>query len=252
MDSINYFLLTEVKAKNISTVEGVANFCLKPAQFLWNGKKIDFIQEANKKAAQIDFIYKPEERSWVKTTSMIILLIPSTLLGAALKTYAVCRYHKRTDDVFLQKCLQKGVVGKIYTQRNQSEFGKKIHTYISTLQSTGSWNGHLKDVNKPLFLSEVGSLRLLYEENHPNGFGEWNKQYAPEAVGINRKILNDIHFLWNLSYINLVDHYAVSQRGIEVSALKEINPSVIALQLPQLKFTETVKAKVFFSQGNFS
>ncbi|EFB41719.1 hypothetical protein pah_c024o001 [Parachlamydia acanthamoebae str. Hall's coccus] len=40
-----HFLMTEVKAKNISKVETIANFCLKPAQYLWHGKKIDFIQE---------------------------------------------------------------------------------------------------------------------------------------------------------------------------------------------------------------
>lgn len=246
MNNINYFLLTEVKAKNISTEEKIANFCLRPAQYLWNGKKIDFIQELDQKAVQIDFIYS-YEHSWVKTVLMVALLIPGVLLGSAFKAYATCRHHVREDDAFIKKCLKKDAVGTILTPTGQSEFGKKIRNFISVLQSTGSWNSHFNDASKPLFLSEIEDMRLLYEENHPSALGGWGKGYMPKAAEVNRNILNNIHLLWNLSYINLADHYATSQPEVEVSALKEINPYVVSLQVEQLKFTESVKAKDFFS-----
>jgi hypothetical protein len=250
MNNINYFLLTEVKAKNISTVEKIANFCLKPAQYLWNGKKIDFIQELDQKAVQIDFIYNSKEHSWIKTALMVVLLIPGVLLGSTFKAYATCRHHVREDDVFMKKCLKKDVVGTILTPTGQSEFGKKIGHFISVLQSTGSWNSHLKDTSKPLFLSEIENMRLLYEEIHPSPAEGWCRQYAPEAEEVNRNILNNIHLLWNLSFINLADHYVSSAPRIEVSALKEINPSVISLQVEQLKFTKAVKAQDFFQSAN--
>lgn len=246
MNSINYFLLTEVKAKNISTAEIIANFCLTPARYLWNGKKIDFIQESGQKAAQVDFIYTSNESSWVKTAFMVVLLIPSTFLGMAFKGYATYRYHVLEDDVFLQNCLKRDAIGKLFTGKGQSAFGEKIRAFIDVLKSTYLWNPHFKHTNKPLFLSEITSMRLLYEENFPTS-GGWTKQSMPQAVKINREILDNIHFLWNLSYINLADHYAVSEKRIEVSALKEINPTVISLETEQLKFTDELKAEKFFS-----
>lgn len=248
MNDINYFLLAEVKANNISTVETVANFCLRPAQYLWNGKKIDFIQASGQKAAQLDFIYTSKEHSWVKTALMVVLLVPGTLLGIAFKAYATFRYHVREDDVFMKSCLQKGVMGTIFTPKGQSEFGEKIRAFIAVLQSTGPWNSHLSDTSRPLFLSEVKSMRLLYEQNHPSALGGWSQGYDSRAEQINRDILNNIHFLWNLSYINLADHYSVHPLGTEASGLKEVNPFVVSLQVGKWQFTEALKAQRFFSE----
>ncbi|MBS4167920.1 hypothetical protein [Parachlamydia sp. AcF125] len=247
MNQINDFLLAEIKAKNVPTSEKVANFLLKPTQYLWNGKKIDFIQENGQKAVQIDLIYQVNEHSWLKTACMITLLIPATFLGAILKIYATCRYHRGEDDTFMKKCLKQGAMGKILTPRGQSQFGEKVRDFIETLQSTGSWNAHLANTNKPLFLSEIKGMRLLYEENHPSAFGGWGKEYMPKAAATNRKILDNIHLLWNLSSINFADHYALSSPEMEKEALKEINPYVISLQVDQLKFTKPVKAKAFFA-----
>ena len=246
MNALNYFLLTEIKAKNISTAETIANICLKPAQYLWNGKKIDFIQENSQKAVQLDFIYNSNEYSWKKTAIMVSLLIPATLLGAIFKTYATYKYHAREDDIFMQKCLKRNVVDTVLTPRGQSEFGEKVKAFIAVLRSTSVWNGHFEDKKKPLFLSEIAVIRLLYEENHPVGKYGWEKHTDPKAIEVNRKILDDIHFLWNLSHINVVDHYAVSLAGKEVRHLKEINPSVAFFQVKNLQFADTVKAKEFF------
>ncbi len=247
MNEINYFLLTKVEAKNISIAETIANFCLTPVRYLWNGKKIDFIQDLNLKAVQIDFIYGFEKYSWIKTALIIVLFVPGVALGSVFKAYAICRHHVKEDDIFIKACLKTDEVNKILVPTGQHEFGNRIAGLIDELRSKKSCHPCFSDTHKPLFLSEIESIKLLYENNHLNAFGDWDKQYIEQAALANRRILDHIHLLWNLSFINFADHYANFPPGIEVSALKEINPSVVSLQVKELKFTEPVKVKDFFS-----
>ncbi|KAF3361821.1 hypothetical protein PHSC3_001587 [Chlamydiales bacterium STE3] len=249
MSKLDYFLLTQVQRKNIGTAETVANFCLKPAQYLWNGKKIDFIQEDDLKAAQVDFIFNSQQRSWKMTAFMVVLLIPGTLLGATLKAYALLRSYDREDTAFLLDCLKKEQANKIFVPQGQAEFGEKIRQLTETIRSTGSLSARLMDKNKPLFLSEIGDLRLLYEENHPSAFGGWTKECNPKAIEVNNTMLDNIHLLWNLSYINLVDRYRPLSYPVgEEWSLKKINPTVTSLNVETLKFTEDMKAKDFFAK----
>ncbi len=68
-------LTTEIKAENLSSLERFADVLLTPVQYLWNGRKVDFIQGcSNQKACQMDFIYTPEKRSWIRTCLMIVAL----------------------------------------------------------------------------------------------------------------------------------------------------------------------------------
>lgn len=254
MDGVKYFFTTEVKAKNIAIVERVANFFLIPAQYLWNGKKIDFIQGPNReKAVQIDVIFRDTQFLWIKIACMIMLLIPGLLVGGVLKAYATCRHHVKEDDDFMKKCLEKHKKlkeHKILASKGHHNFATNISELIQTIRSTGSLGDeHLTDSSKPLFLSEIQDMRLIYEKHHPSG-GQCVVHDSPAAVMTNRKILDNIHFLWNLSYFNLADHFIVSTPGTEVPALKAINPYVVSFQLQSGKRSEAVKARDFSFDTN--
>jgi hypothetical protein len=230
---ISYFLITEVKGKTISPVENAANFCLKPAQYLWNGKKVDWIQEGADKAIQIDLIYTPGERSWPLAALMIVLLIPGTILGAALKGYAFCKHHVEADDVFVKENLNKPLSNAVYFQDLQ--FGEKVSDFIGTLQSTSDLNPAFNDTGKPLFLSEITDIKLRPERHFEN--------YSRLAAQVNGAILKDVHLLWNVSHIDVSDHFARASRTStekEQEALIAINPFVQAN-------SRTARAVDFFS-----
>jgi hypothetical protein len=164
---------------------------------------------------------------------MVILLIPGTILGIAFKTYATCRYHVQEDDVFMKNCLKKGEVGKIFTPKGQSKFGEKILAFIDLLQSktVNLQNPDFKATSRPFFLSEVRNMKLLIEGHQWNPYGGWYIQYVSGAANINRLILANVHFLWNLSSIYLADHFIASSSP-EEAVLKEIKPSVTVFDEP--------------------
>jgi|GEM_PF-6700102 len=232
MNNISYFLLTEVKGKNISTAERVANFFLIPAQYLWNGKKIDFIQEPGRIAIQMDFIYTAKERSWVKTAAMVVLVVPGILLGSAFKAYATCRYHVTEHDTFMKKCLDKKI-GKILIPKGQGEFGTKISHLIEVLKSKNK-------ISQPLFLSETEYMDLSLEKYQLTPAGGHIEQFNPKAKKFNDVILDNIHLLWNLSYIYFADRL-IEQKASQ--ALQEINPDVTFFNPQTSKRNDAKKAK---------
>lgn len=166
---INYFL-TEVKGANIGYLEKAGDFCLKPAQYLFHGKKVDFIQgkkvnfiDENCIAAQKDLIFNPHERTWLKVALMVLLFIPGTILGFALKIYPFCSREK-AHDALIKKTLNSGREEQICSE--DAEFKSIIENYIALLKNSSSSSG--SGYQPAYFLSEVKKLDLGYEHTQRN------------------------------------------------------------------------------------
>lgn len=234
MDTINFLLTTRVQGKNISTLEHVGNFFLIPVQYFWNGKKVDFIQDGNNKALQIDLIYQPvqfEEDScegfcdYLFVLARIVLFLPGLIIGAVCKGIAFCMYHDSKDDTFIKKCLAfKEYKGIVRSPKGQGAFGDEISAFIAILKTTQIWNAHLN--KDPLFLSEIEDFRLMYVYHHPSARGGWTDQLDARAKDTNNKILDRVHLLWNLKQINVVDHFVHGMNHEKKKGLIALNPKV--------------------------
>ena len=251
MEAIKNLLSTEVKSKNNTTVENTLNCVLTPAQYLFNGKKVDWIQVGDQKALQIDDIYKGE-KTLLKTIVMVVLLVPTSIIGGAFKVLLVRNNYSDFDISFIQKCLKKEN-GVIYVPKGHRAFAEKIYKYIQSLQSTKTWNVQFNKEGLP-FLSEITDLRLLYETHHPSTLdGRWRQQFNNRRKNKNTEILDNIELLWNLSHMNLADRYIQDGLcGNEMEKLCTINPNVIFLKIDQSgaeapKFSEKMSAVEFFS-----
>ena len=236
LDTANYFFLTRLQGMNVSTIEKFGNFCLTPAQYLWNGKKVDLIQTGSNTAIQIDYIYDPSESyPWEKTAFMITLFIPSTLIGAACKLYSSYAYpFHQEEDAWIKRCLQnRPESSQILCPKGQAYFAQEVQCFINALKEIEhhryNYLNFPKD-EKPVFLSDIIGLELPPEAHH--------RRYS------NRDILNRINFLWNLAAIDVGDFYnGLSEIGPEKHALCCFNSTVTSSQEKQ-----DMKAKDFFKK----
>ena len=105
LDGVKLFFITEVKREHVQKSEKIGNFFLRPAQYLWHGKKIDFVQSGTDFASQHDAIYKPAQRSWLKAVLMVIALVPATIIGSIFKGYATVKYHNAQHTAQFKACL---------------------------------------------------------------------------------------------------------------------------------------------------
>lgn len=254
MTDLAYVLNTEVKGKNIRTSEHVANFFLTPVHYLWNGKKIDFIQRGDQRACQVNYIFAegisntPEKKTLFKVIIAIICLIPGVLIGGAIKTFAICT-HSREDKIFMKKCLKLDL-GVIRTPKDQTDFGNYVKKLIATIGQTDFIKAKYGDGEiKNLFLSEVNHFWLYWEKYHPNSnpFGNttWVTSTNAAAVDANRVILNGMDLLWNLSGFTARDHYLNYGPLREKEALQEMNPVIENFNKTNLEFDQGIRARAF-------
>ena len=230
MDVLKLFLTTEVKAISNSEAENFANECLRPVQYLFNGRKIDYIQQGQQVAVQADKIYKDSEKNQQKTIIMILLLVPAVIIGGAFKIYAV--YQDNKDYELIAACLSMEAT-LIYTHIRDRNFGKKIKAFIAILKSAGIMNMDPQVEKDPLFLSEITTFRLLQKSNLGRGekvvrglssFASLltDSDLTLDRVAItNQIILQSIQtgLLWNLNFLDTADSENVQNpfgRSIEL------------------------------------
>lgn len=247
MSNVKFLLTTEVLGQKIQPVEEVANIFLTPARYLWNGRRVDFIQKASMKACQYDVAFKPEDKSTRQWVLMVILFVPGAVIGIVLKGYAAYKYHDSAEDAWIQRCLDQNVNGKIYHPKGDALFGDLVSHYIDALSSS---QPSLADVNKKpvVFLSEIGIVYLKSctrssREHFTYGEISTNQQ----NIAINQTILSDISLLWRLSVLNMVDYYEVVHEGLEVEGLKALNPQIVTYSTATQSYSKPLSAQEFFA-----
>ena len=235
MLNANLFFLTEVKGLNVQLSEKIGNFFLRPAQYLWKGKKIDFIQFERNFAVQKDEIYKPCQRSWFKSLFMIIALIPGTILGTGFKLYATLRYHIPAHDTLIMNCLQPRHPN-LNIISNNADFASEVTSYIEALNKEFRshpdlhidnyiYKNHKGERICP-FLSEIEGITLVPE------YETTCSVTNSEGMNNNDAILEKIYFLWNLSVLNVGNRYCGSVRSpledtpLVKAAVINKNPSI--------------------------
>ncbi|MDR3624999.1 MAG: hypothetical protein P4L16_07670 [Chlamydiales bacterium] len=239
-NTMSYILTTEVKGKEIHSIENFANMCLKPAQYLWNGKKVELIQRDEQLALQTDFIYQLDERSWKKCAIMVVLLIPGVIIGIALKAYAMHQYHAKGSDEFIKKCLNKDI-GTVYVSKGQNSFGKLVSGYIQKLKLE---ENDLKN-RKIIFLSEVDYIALRNETHHCTSYLQktWITKFSTRNFQVNGDILRDVDLLWNLGCLNLADRQLLHDDKV---VLIKMNPMIVQHETTTHTRTEPKRANKLF------
>lgn len=199
----NYFFFTEIKGECISPFEKYGNKLLSPLRYLGNGKKVDLIQEHEfvddktsplKTAVQMDLSCPSDKPSWKTALKMMLLVIPGTILGACLKLIGIYKRplgHEITN--LIKDCLRQNQPGEI--SGTPSSFVGLVQDSIQFFKK------ELKiDTKKVLFFSEIKELTLCEVKLND---GDWSST----DIGRNVKILNDVNLLWNLTLLDVKNHF---------------------------------------------
>lgn len=197
-DRIAFFLNTEVKGKNIQPVEKVANFCLTPVRFLWNGRKVELIQQGQNKAIQYEHAYTASERSdYNQFFLMVVLVIPGAVVGIVLKLYAYHKYHDKKEDESILRELKftsypyGGCLGLPGSDRHFCNF---VQGFLQTIKIM-----YPKKGDSLVFLSEIETLTL----HKPTSVEQINQR----NIRHNQEVLNNLGLLWNLKVLVASGHY---------------------------------------------
>lgn len=138
----NTFLNTRVSGTN--RLEKVGNFFLTPSQYLFGGKKITLVQSAPSKVEQIcDYKKDKPAKEILKTIVAIIALIPSLIIGSALKGLAHLSKTTRERHLTVKNELYPKELKKETVQHK----GLEAVTLFSEVEAP--CQGHQVDGNSP-------------------------------------------------------------------------------------------------------
>lgn len=199
-ETIKLFLTTNIS--DVCLLHELGNYLLVPGLFLWGGKNITIL---NTKQLAVDNILSLKERDWksplvwLKTAMAIILVIPSTILGAACKGLSIClSTNLRQNYQWVALNIAQKTEERIedYSILDPSFFESELTDKAAFEQRT---------VNKPFLRSIL--IFLLSEENVISWGLTEERQKIAEELDVNefKKALNffiyDYHALQRLFFL---------------------------------------------------
>lgn len=201
-------LTTALKGKNVSWADQVADFCLNPVHYLWEGRKVEIIERGELSAYIVDSAYREKDHHFLMTALMVILLIPGLCVGGIFKAIAVSFHHTQDQDFIMGRVLatwekteERLKPMKVFDGGKSREFCTQIRALQEALKKVVS-----DEKDGPLFLSEVQEIELPFDSQE-----------------LNHTILKNLDLLWNLKLLHLNNHQCSAE---EKALLKKMDPLV--------------------------
>jgi hypothetical protein len=221
MSNLELFYTLKIQAKNTSPLERVGDFFLTPVHYLWDGRKVDWIQNGEEQiACQFAPLYP--KGNWLKTAWMIAALIPGIILGTLIKA-PVFFFHKSKHDAFILKAYNQRPNRTFYALQKDGQDSTLFTEKLDNLQKACKDRLTLtaKEAEAPVFFSEISTIHLRRVHDQPN---ETEKKTAEQ----NKRILENLELMWNLKTL-----YTNGYK-IEEETFQEIKE-----RFPRLKIDET-------------